>query len=65
MNRKRQTEKGGGGRREDVEEREREKVSQTDQQAVRQRFSDSRSLDRHKANFTHTHTFTVKWKRKK
>ena len=35
-------------------EREREKVSQTDQQAVRQRFSDSRSRDRHKANFTHT-----------
>ena len=38
------------GRREDREERG-EKVSQ----AVRQRFSDSRSCDRHKAN-SHTHT---------
>ena len=54
MKRKRQREKKGGGGGERIGRKEREKVSQTDKQAVRQRFSDSRSRDRHKANFTHT-----------
>ena len=62
---KRQREKWGGGggvEGERIWRKEREKISQ----AVRQRFSDSRSCDRHKANaHTHIHIFSMKCKRKK